>query len=267
MGCTLKKPFVSGTLISASALTFCIFCTVIESHAQQKVQRDSQAIAAAQLAISALGDQVSQISDSVISGSTAPAPGSWTKPGSFVWQTQGTEFKSVYTTATKQTSIASGHGRPAISINGKVTPQYYHALASMLPFHLSGPTLASLVADLNRSFAYVAVEELAGKPVVHVQTCENLNGTKLEHTQQDWYFDSVTGLPARVSYREPSYFDAATYDTATLDFLKYQSFSGIPLPTMVIYSQNGVALSIATITSAAFNTGVNASTFDLAGAQ
>ena len=241
--------------------------TQVSTQPAQVIRRDSQAIKAAQLAISALGKQATQILDSTISGTTVPAPGSWTKPGSFVWKTVGTEFRSDYSTATKQTTIASGHGKPAISMNGKVTPQYYHALASMLPFHLAGSTLGSMMADLNRAFVYVGVEQLAGKSVVHIQTCGNLNGTKLDHTQQDWYLDSGTGLPALVSYREPSYFDAATYDTATLGFANYQSFSGVTLPTTIIYSQNGVALSIATVTSAVFNTGVNSSTFDLAGGQ
>jgi len=72
-------------------------------------------------------------------------------------------------------------------------------------------------------------------------------------TPQDWYFDSMTGLPLRVEFQIPTSENANDSLPASMDFSNFQTVTGVLVPFQLRITEGPVIL-VSTVTSATFNT-------------
>lgn len=233
--------------------------------AQQAPQRDPQAVAAVQQAIAALGgaQALAAVADSVAVGQIAPTPGSWVKTSNFVWKDSGAEFRRERQTATATQVLLSGHGQPSATSNGITKKLFYHMTYTTPPFYVPGVVLLRELSDSRYSLILLGPATVSGRSAIRVRTSLQTNPVAAAVTQQDWFLDVATGLPLRVEYRLPSTADAADFQSAAATFSDFRQVSGVLVPSSIAGEQQGAAVSLVTVTSVTFNSGVNPAEFDL----
>jgi hypothetical protein len=236
----------------------------------QTAQRDPQAIAALQQAIAALGGQaaINSLQNSVAIGAITPASAAnWIEPGNFKWEDDFSggsyEFRDELVANGITKVYASGHGHPAFN-NGlqNLARSSYTSMANP-PFHLPGVLLLRELGNSLCAIQFIETTTVVGSSVVHVRTTIVGDAVQTTLSQQDWYLDTVSGLPLRVVYRVPSNGNALEYDVTTTDFSNYRAVSGIAVPFTMVTSLGGTNLCTATISSISFNVPLSSSDFDL----
>ena len=100
--------------------------------AQQSPQRDPQAMAAVQNALTVLGGSViAQIQTSVVQGTVQAAPVSWLTSGDFTWESSGNQFRYDNPDANGRSVLISGKSGPVVTIAGKNSKLFAHIMTPL----------------------------------------------------------------------------------------------------------------------------------------
>ena len=248
-----------------------VFFVSTAVHAQQPptappAVRDPAAVAAIQRALAALGGSgvLGQVRDCVAHGNIQVSEGSALTGGSFVWKTAGTEFRYETPSPAGIHVFASGHGRAATLQNGVIESKGRHVRLAAFPPHLPGVLLLNVLSDAQSRLTYVGTGLVGTTPAVRVRTSVGADALTAAITLQEWLLDSSTGLPLRVEFQ---LFDSANRRfsmKAAFEFSNFRAVSGVLVPFRIATFHNRELNGVASLSSVAFNTGLNASEFDLA---
>jgi hypothetical protein len=225
--------------------------------------RDAQAIAVVQSAIAALGGAgaVAAISDARITGTEQDSSNPDATPATFTWQTAGVEFSSTVQNSNGAYTEVSGHGAPAQFKNGSWVLMNPYVSRAELPFHLPILALYAEIQNPNITFQFVGSGTVEGKPAIHVHVADNSDSMGQLVTGQEWYFDPASYLPVRVEYKWPDKRNPNDTSPGALEFSNYNAVNGVNVPYQLKIQVSQLILQ-ATVTSAVFNSGLPASTFD-----
>ena len=224
--------------------------------------RDQQAIAVVQQSLVAMGGtaMVGQVQNSVVTGTSVKQSAQQAATESFTWTFAGNQFRF-------ETSAASGRH---VLVSSGASPQDFHDGAwfivrpvmarTSLPYHIPALALLGEIQNSGYSFVFVGATTLNGKIAIHIQTRDDSDLTGHLFTPQDWYFDSVTGLPLRVEFQIPTSQNPNDALNASMEFSNFQVVSGVLVPFQLSITEGPVSL-VSTVTSATFNTNVNSSGF------
>ena len=244
------------------------FATRAQQTPSPAPNRDPQAVAVAQQSLAAMGGAlpVSQVQNSIVTGTSANQAAQQSATQNFTWTYAGNQFRL-------ESSAASG-SHVLVSSGG--SPQDFHdrgwfivspvMTRTCLPYHIPALALFGEIQNSGYSFVFVGSTTLDGKIAIHIQTRDDSDLTGHFFTPQDWYFDSVTGLPLRVEFQMPTSQDPNDCWHASMDFSNFQAVNGVLVPFQLSIIEGPVSL-VSTVTSATFNTNVDSSGFVAGGVQ
>jgi hypothetical protein len=261
----------SGSFSVALAVLSCIFAlsgTSVSTFGQQATSspppvRDAQAVTVVQSAITAMGGAgaVVAITNATITGTEQDSSNPDATPTTFSWQTSGVEFSSTVQNSAGTYTEVSGHGAPAQFKNGIWALMLTSIVRAELPFHLPILALYAEIQNPNITFQFVGSGTVEGKPAIHVHVADNSDSMGQMVTGQEWYFDPASYLPVRVEYKWPDKTDLNYSVPGALEFSDYNAVNGVNVPYQLKIQVSQLVLQ-ATVTSAVFNSGLPASTFD-----
>jgi hypothetical protein len=226
------------------------------------VARDAQALATVQSAIAAMGGAgaVAAIQDATVQGTILDQPSDGSSARSFTWMSAGSQFRTQITTGTGTRIYVSGNGSPVDQENGVSIPVPSFVAQANLPYELPALVLLNELNNPNYTISYVSTQQINGNPAIHIHTCDDTDFTSSLVTPQDWYFDTISGLPVRVEYKLPQDTDAQHPLPLSIDFANFKSASGVLVPYQLTMNE-GPVVEVATVTSVALNSGLSSSTF------
>lgn len=228
----------------------------------QQMMRDPQAAGAAARAIAAMGGaNIAQVRDCRAEGVLEAVEGSWLTSGSFVWKDAGSAFRYESTGKAGSSVYVSGQGKPAVLASGKTTKLNAHVSEANFPQHLAALVLLRALSDSRYKLAWIGLEPLGASQAAHVRISLEIDEVTAVTTVQDWYFEPVSGLPLRVEYRLPSNANALSFLKAAVDFSDFRMVSGVAVPFQIVFYEDGVKVSVAKLSSVAFNSGLSPSEF------
>jgi len=103
-----------------------------------------------------------------------------------------------------------------------------------------------------------------GANTQHIRVLQAFADPLWQHlSTEDFYLDSTTLLPLAITFQVHPDLDAATDIPAEVDFANYQPVSGVLVPFHIQRQLNGGVVLDLTVGSAAFNTGLTVTTFNL----
>lgn len=228
--------------------------------------RDSQAVAAVQKAIAALGaTALSQIRDASVQGTVQLLPASANRSLSVVWEDAwgngAPSFRRESHVGGSVSVLVSGNGQPVDSQGGVATKVPQHVAFSCAAVHLPGIILAAQLNNPAYSFKFVETTALNGQPAIHIESALTADPVTSAVSLQDWYFDTSSGLPLRVDYRIVTSADPLNPGIASMQFANFQSVSGILVPFRLTETGLAGEQDVVTITSVTFNSGLSPSEF------
>lgn len=256
-------------ILKRLALLSFLFVFALPSFAQQaattsapQAARDPQAVALVQQSLAAMGGTaaVAQVQNSVVSGTSVDQAIGSTMPQSFTWTYAGKEFRNEDDTTNGSHILVSNGGNPQDFHDGAWAGSLPILTRTNLPYHIPAIVLVYEINNPGYAFAFLGTTPLNGINTIHVQIRDDSDLTGHLFTPQDWYFDPATNLPLRVEYLLPVSQNPSECLPATLDFSAFKSVSGILVPFQLTFAEGSVA-SVATVSSAAFNSTVNSAGF------
>lgn len=226
--------------------------------------RDPAAVATVQSALARMGVSQNSITSSIVQGTYQSGGASSTS--TFIWEFQRSEFR--FGADVQSGVLVSGHGKPAISQNGSVTPlPTYVAVATISP--LPFLALSNPLANGNYSIQLIGAANVNGRQAVQVRTSLDTDPVTSEVTMQDWYFDSNTGLPLWVSFQRPDLHNAVVGSIGSFSFSNVRNLAGVWLPMQIVAYDGDLATAhlagMFSIGSLSFNVAIPDSDFDLVG--
>jgi hypothetical protein len=228
----------------------------------QQGVRDAQAVVVVQTALAAMGGTaiVSLVQNSVVQGTSVDLSASESGAQSFVWTYSGKEFRNENDAATGSHILVSNGGNPTDFHDGAwVSPSPVVARTN-LPYHIPALVLLNELNNANYTFTFLGSTTVNGSNATHIQTCDNSDITGHFFTPQDWYFDSVTGLPLRVEYLYPISQDYRESLHGSIDFSSFNVVTGILVPFQLTINE-GPFSSVASMNSVVFNSTLDPSVF------
>jgi hypothetical protein len=130
------------------------------------------------------------------------------------------------------------------------------------------PPLGSLAVGRNVVLSYLGQETRNGSTVQHVQSYVydpnwpvGVTPSDQQLSTMDFYLDASSLLPTAILFNSHPDGDATTNIPIEIDFSNYRSIGGINVPARIQRFLQGTLLVDISITSAAFNTGLQLSSF------
>ncbi len=209
----------------------CVFSGNGDS-ARAAIGRDDAALAALQRAITALGVQAQGTSKYALISGTAVEDGASDSSVPFLWEDDLSgstrEFRRELGAGVTKQSLTSNHGSPVRSDREDIgsKPVNGHVAMATQPLHVPLFVLAPLADKKNAALQLAASDDGS----VHLRTANCASRGQSFVTTLDWFLDSSSYLPLRVTYRVPSGTDASHYRLGTLEFSDYRAVSGIVTP-------------------------------------
>jgi hypothetical protein len=121
--------------------------------------------------------------------------------------------------------MLSGHGRPSRAGSGTSIALTNETAELLKPYHLPGQVLLN---DLNDRDYYVKVvgrESVQGVNAIHLRVVRYLAQYVEKDSTQDWWLDSSTNLPIKVTYLTPGQ-QIEAYMPTTLIYSSWSAESG-----------------------------------------
>jgi hypothetical protein len=247
----------------APAASFLLLAPLFVS-AQQAPQRDPQAFAVLQRAVTAMGGLVP--SDSVATGNVVLVEGSKTENGTIRFLTRGLDQSAEYMQVpTGLRSVVYSRGRASDERSAKplqlelaVTSQ-----SSAFPLQLA----ASALSDPDAAFVYVGLENLEGQQVHHIRFWKTFaSNPKLqslaEVSKRDIWIDAASNLPRKLSYkRRASRGPGAVGILIEVSYSDYRNVSGVLYPYRIERFVNGTLWAAITFQNVVFNSGLTGTDF------
>jgi hypothetical protein len=253
-------------LLGARLAVFCLFgveTTCVISQSPPAAGRDDSAVAAINSALTAMGGSPAwaQVSDAVVTGNCLTGSKNQTS-ANVRWTVQGPEFRYETDTDNAGPMYLSGHGAAVMAATAAslpLDPQYY---SSQQPFNLPGLALLAALNNPTVGMSYVGSDTINGVPSVHVSFVQYATGAPLSGSQQDWWFDSTTGLPLRVTYSLPSQ-TGGVYIPMSWDYAGWSTEGQLDVPHQQVQSVNvDRPIQGCSILSVSLNTNPASTTFD-----
>jgi len=254
--------FKSATVRGSTIFVLVVGLGAMASAVANSPERDPAAISTLQSAITALGgsNALAAIQDCILTGSILHSDGT---SKDFKWTIAGSEFRQELASANDGTNIfLSGHGSPAWVVNGSTLALNYYVARANPPRYLPAYVLFQELNNSVFTLKYIGAVQLNGRNVLQVHISDDSDALGTLVTPQEWYFDPVSFLPLRVQFREPPNENASNYVNAAFDMSQYVPFSGVLVPSTILYSQDNAANETITIGTVTFNSGVSPSVFD-----
>ncbi|MHB8217052.1 MAG: hypothetical protein ACYDDS_13320 [Candidatus Sulfotelmatobacter sp.] len=240
---------------------------VFSASAQNQPPSDPQALAYAAQSIAALTGGTA-ISDVTLSGSVT-----WngSDTGTATLRALGTGESRMDLVLTSGTRTEIRDAQTGTLIGEWISPDnssgmfaYQNCQTDAVWF---SPALGSLAAGPNVVLSYLGQETRNGEAVQHLQSYVyqpnqlGLTPSPQQLSTMDLYLDATTLLPAVVTYNAHPDNDASTNLLVEVDFLNYQTVSGVVVPMHVQRYQQGNLMVDVVVTGASFNTGLSLSIF------
>lgn len=189
--------------------------------------RNNQAIQILQNSVSGLGGLalIRSIHSWTID-STHSSP-TQTNPTTVQWKIAGEEVREEASSANDTSVLTSGHGQPAFQNASGTHPLHTHVLHAMFHPELVAKYIQERIDDQRYSVEYLGTDS-AGEAMVRTIFHATLMDQAV--TSQMWYFDKVSGLPAKVEYRLPDMTDPNKYAVATVSLGDYRAVNGVSIP-------------------------------------
>lgn len=262
-----------GGFVSRFFAVLCILSCPIVAAAQIAPASDPTAVSLAVKSIAALTGGVT-IHDVTINANVIWILGSDNDTGTGVFMAKGPSESRVDLTLSSGTrtevrNVVNGFPSGKWTTNG--------ATATACAQHNSWtdaawffPVLGSLSQSATPRFtlSYVGLEPHGGVSAQHIRVFQVPSGiTDLSLAQQltavDVYLDPVSYLPLAIAFNAHSDTDLNTNIPTEVRFANYQSVNGVQVPFHFQRSINGTVVMDATVTTAAFDTGLPDSVFNL----
>jgi len=232
---------------------------------QTPAGRDAAAVKFANQAVAAMGvmSPWSQIKDAVVSGNCTAPQEQGGASSNFRWTNSGKEFRQETDTVNGGPVYLSVHGKPNISDNNGSLVLASTYFGRMKPYHLPGLTLKDSLNDPSVAFLSVTSDTLNGSPATHLRMREEFAHIKLIGSDQDWWFDTVTGLPLRVEYNLPTQTESL-YVQLHWDFSNWSLEGTVLVPHLLTQSmsQGDLLLQTCKVGTVSFNTNPAAKLFE-----
>jgi hypothetical protein len=239
-----------------------LFACSAGAAAQTVPQRDSQAVAALQAAINAMGGGAP--SDATISGTvTAAGPDSQPEDGTIQILTRGTaeSLETITFPNLSQTTIYA-FGMAARTTGSQTQQRLTDQLSETIQTALYPlPLLVAAVNNSDTSLEYVGQETIGGVAAQHVRIWNTFASHPRPQllapfSTHDVWINAATGLPLKITFTQQAAEGEAFKTLVELDFLSYQRSSGFTFASLVKKSLNGTPWLTISIQSVAFNTGL-----------
>ena len=216
-------------LLTVGLLFMCNESASGQTAVQAVATKDPQAVAALNLALTALGGPTAfaAIQDSTVSGQSQPSDPSL-PTDQFIWKSVGMAIRQEYAMSdgTHISAVIQGKGQSK-DPSGQIAPIDGRASLTIFPYHLPGVVLLSLLNSANATLSLISDPTNDGN-LIHVRSIRLLSHPLLSPlTRQDWLFDPVSGLPVRVSFCLPDLKSQRLDGTATVTFTGWQSASSV----------------------------------------
>jgi hypothetical protein len=226
--------------------------------AQDPPRRDPEAIAVIEKAVASMGGTAAaaSVTDTIVTGTIAPASGSAVKGGGFTWKTSGSNFRYEVQSGTSSLVLVSGQDGAAVTRNGTSSALSPHMAQASPPLHLPGLILARVLDSKDYTVILVGKDEVNGVAATKIRISLDTDLISSLVTPQDWYFDMATGLPLRVENRLPDQRHPENYATAAEEFSDFRIVSGLLAPFRIKTYEEGKFLAEAAIAAVVFNSGV-----------
>ncbi len=239
------------------------FSTVSPIVTQAQDKKDPQGLAAIRAALVALQNDTSdQYASCTVAGTTGTPSGS---VRTFNWVLAGSEYRfEARNDGQVTTLIMSNHGDPVVQSGGSISKLGYHyGVALQTPKGLRG-RLQRALATSTISIEYLGTQLVNGKLVFHFRETDLSSELLKTVSGQDWYIDSVTGMPVRLDYFIPSNAEIANdLMPARMEFGEFAQFGPMLLPqSFQLFVSEHLAQS-ARIQSATCSTTVDPRDFEL----
>jgi hypothetical protein len=248
-------------------------CTLAQTVSQPVPTSDPQALSLAQKSIAALTGGT-PITDVTISANVTSILGSDNETGTGTIRAKGNTESRVdlsLTTGIRSEVRDTANGVPAgaWSTNGNASTAMaqHNAWIDAAWFF---PPLSSLSQTANPQFVFVYVgqEQHDGLPVQHIRSYQVpvsavTNSLITSLSAMDFYLDPNSYLPLAIGFNQHADKNIGVTVPVEIRFANYQAVNGIQVPFHFQQLLNGSLILDATVTSAAFNTGLLDSTFTL----
>lgn len=230
---------------------------------------DPQAVALLEQSVSAFGS-IPPL-DSTANGSVTITAGSLTTQGAVTIWTKGTAQTSIQFQMPDSTwSVIYSQGQASRTDGTTSTPLSLEAASTSQCVYFPLPYLAGVLQSPDTAYQYVGSETLGGASVQHVRVWNTFQSNPswqllANFTMTDIWFDSLTGLPRRISFVHREGSGSVPGILVTVDYLSFQKISGVLYPGQIQQSVNGTPWLTASIQSVALNTGLTDANFPIAG--
>jgi hypothetical protein len=252
------------------ALFIALFLSAAAIFAQNsKPTSDPQALAIVQQALALMGGQAAwtKVGEIGIEGSCTSLNSDGTPAGSseIHWVQAGNEFRYDATDSGQTTTFVSGHGNPAHTDGQHASAWSRAASEAQKPYFAPALILFQELSGGQYIFEFLGSTNMPAstQTASHVRAVRRVGGQLLRRVTQDWYFDSLTGLPISVEYGLPGESRSDIQAQATMQFSGYTASQGIAMPQHFSIDIAAVASTTCTVTSTAINTSPPSANFDL----
>lgn len=231
------------------------------------IQRDAQAVAILQQAITALAK--TSPSDSTASGIVTVVEGSTTQSGTIQILTRGTaQTMEMITLPDGQRSVVYSNGNAKeVSAKGAIAPPLEQIVTDQCAdFPL--PFLLSVLSTSDEDYRYIGQETLDGTSAQHIQVWNTFSSRppsrKLaSFSTRDIWFDASSGLPLKIAYSRRTGGGSLPSFPVEVSFSSYTNVNGVSYPFQITKSFNGTPWQTITIQNVTFNAGLTDAQFQV----
>ena len=246
-----------------------VFALSIGAQCSAQIKAEDASQAATKIindALTAMGGSAawSSIADSTVTGSCTGSSviGIAQATVPFTWITTKNEFRYESGVGGQGSALISDHGRPLIS-EPTGTVQVISQMASLLrPYHLPGTVLLQALDDSNYRVSVLDQEILGSTTTSHIEVVHWLVRAPEAGSLAEWWFDSSTNLPVKVTFQLPSQSDQA-YFPVTYSFSRWGvGPNGIMIPNEIDQAIDSVGDVTCSTTGFSTNTNPTPALFD-----
>lgn len=254
---------------------FLVFLSIVltvslfaQQSANPTVQRDAQAASLLQSSINAMGG--APPSDSTANGTVTAVAGTQTQNGTIQILTRGTNqsVEGITLPDLSQTTVYSNWlagqtngSNPQQQLSGQLAATSQTALYPL-------PLLVDTLGNPDVSLQYVGQETVGGAPANHIRIWNTFASRSYiqalsAFSTRDVWIDASSGYPLRISFTQQASAGQSFKTLVELDFSNYRQLNGFAYPFAIQKSLNGTPWLTISIQTVAFNTGLQASEFQV----
>src|SRR6266403_1462703 len=235
-------------------------------HSATAAQRDPQALAVLNQAVTAMGGSVP--GDSSATGTVTITAGSDTQAGTIKILTRGSsQTLEQITTSSGSAQVVYSNGFANDSNHIATKAKYSLELATSSQSALFPlPLVSAVLSSSDFALQYIGQENIDGAGCHHLRTWNTYSSQPdLQYlspfSYREIWINATTGLPSRIAYSMRAGSGAEPSIAVEVSYSNYQSAGGVLFPFQISRSLNGTPWMTIIISSVSFNNGLTDSTF------